>query len=175
MADLSAEQYEELALGLQGTNHDFLWVVRESEQHKLAEGFMDETSEQGLVVGWTSQLEVLAHKATGCFVSHCGFNSVLEALCLGVPIVAMPQWTDQMTNAKFVEDVWGVGIRARVDEKETVRRQEVVRCVREVMEGKKGEEIRENVSKWKKLAKDAIDEGGTSDKNIEEFAAFLMQ
>lgn len=175
MADLSEEQYEELALGLKGTNHNFLWVVRESEQPKLPKGFIDEACGSGLVVGWVSQLEVLAHESTGCFVSHCGFNSALETLCLGVPMVAMPQWTDQMTNAKLVEDVWGVGIRARVDEEEVVRREEVVRCVREVMEGKKGEEIRENVSKWKKLAKEAIDEGGSSDKNIQEFVASLMK
>lgn len=174
MADLSEAQYRELALGLKGSNHNFVWVVRESEQPKLPKDFRDETFGPGLVVGWASQLEVLAHEATGCFVSHCGFNSVLEALCLGVPLVGMPQWTDQGTNAKFVEDVWGVGIRAKVDEEGVVRREKVEECIREVMEGKRGEEIRKNVSKWKKLAKEAIDEGGSSEKNIQDFVASLM-
>ncbi|XP_010679006.2 UDP-glycosyltransferase 74G1 [Beta vulgaris subsp. vulgaris] len=174
MADLSEQQFEELAWGLKNSHKSFLWVVRESEQAKLPKGFVEEASGQGLVVGWASQLEVLAHEATGCFVTHCGFNSVLEALCLGVPVVGVPQWTDQGTNAKFVEDVWGVGIRAKVDEKGIVRRKEVEECIRKVMEGEKKEELGKNVAKWKKLAKEAMDEGGNSDENIDEFVAYLV-
>ena len=107
VAALGAEQMRELALGLKNSKHYFLWVVRESEKNKL---HLEETLEKGLVVNWCPQLEVLAHKSLGCFLTHCGFNSTLEALSLGVPLVAMPQWTDQTTNAKYIEDVWGVGI-----------------------------------------------------------------
>ncbi|CAO2818952.1 unnamed protein product [Amaranthus hypochondriacus] len=176
MAELSNEQYEELAWGLKNSNQNFLWAVRESEQSKLPKGFIDDdVSNRGLIVGWSSQLEVLAHEAVGCFVTHCGFNSVLEALCLGVPVVGIPQWTDQGTNAKLAEDVWGVGIRAKKEENGIVRREKVEECIREVMEGKKKEEIKKNVAKWKKLAKEAMDEGGSSDKNIEEFVANLVE
>lgn len=176
-SDVSEEQFEEMASGLKTTQHKFLWVVRESQWARLPKGFVDEitASKQGLVVGWASQLEVLSHKATGCFVTHCGFNSVLEVLSLGVPVVAVPLWTDQGTNAKYVEDVWGVGVRARADEKGIVRREELEGRVREVMEGEKREEIAENVTKWKKLAKEAIDEGGSSDRNIDEFVAYLKR
>ncbi|KAJ0093647.1 hypothetical protein Patl1_26904 [Pistacia atlantica] len=86
----------------------------------------------------------------------------------------MPQWTDQTTNAKFVEDVWRVGVRVRVNEKGIVTREEIEVCMREVMEGERGKEISRNSEKWKVLAKEAIDEGGCSDKNIEEFVAKLL-
>lgn len=89
-------------------------------------------------------------------------------------MVAVPQWSDQPTNAKYVEDVWKTGIRAKPDEEGIVRREVVELCLREVMEGEKGKEIRDNARKWKKLSKEAIDEGGTSDKNIDEFVAALI-
>jgi pathogen-inducible salicylic acid glucosyltransferase len=88
---LGEEQMEELTLGLKNSNCHFLWVVRETEQKKLPINFLHEKSEKGLVVSWCPQLEVLAHKAIGCFMTHCGWNSTLEALSLGVPMVAMPQ------------------------------------------------------------------------------------
>ena len=67
-------------------------------------------------MSWYLQLEVLTHKAIGSFMTHCGWNSTLEALSLGVPMVAMPQWTDQLTNAKFIVDVWKVGVRIKMNE-----------------------------------------------------------
>ncbi|KAF8391760.1 hypothetical protein HHK36_021994 [Tetracentron sinense] len=174
MASVGVEQMEELARGLSGSGRYFLWVVRASEEEKLPKNFAEEMSEKGLVVHWCSQLEVLAHHAVGCFVTHCGWNSVLEALSLGVPMVGMPQWTDQTTNAKYVKDVWKTGLRARVDEKGIVRRQEVERCIREVMEGEKGQGIMKNSREWRNFAKEAVDEGGSSQKNIDEFVAKLV-
>ncbi|KAH7549795.1 hypothetical protein ACOSP7_025271 [Xanthoceras sorbifolium] len=174
VADLRQEQMEELAWGLKGSNCYFMWVVRESMETKLPNKFLEETSDQGLVVSWCPQLEVLAHESIGCFVTHCGFNSVLEALSLGVPMVAMPQWVDQPTNAKFVEDVWGTGIRVLPDEKGIVESQVLQKCIKEIMEGEKGKEIKKNAKKWKELAKEAIDEGGSSDNNINEFVAKLL-
>ena len=163
----------ELALGLKRSNIYFLWVVRETEQNKLPSNFIEETSEKGLVVSWSPQLDVLAHRAVGCFMTHCGWYSTLEALSLGVPMIAMPQWTDQLTNAKFVVDVWQVGIRVSKDEKGIIRKEEIERCIREIMKGEKSMDIKNNSEKWKKLAKDAVDEGGSSDKNIDEFVAKL--
>ncbi|KAA8550510.1 hypothetical protein F0562_002194 [Nyssa sinensis] len=173
LAELENEQIEELAWGLKASKKNFLWVVRASEEAKLPKNFVEETSEKGLVVSWCPQLEVLSHKAVGCFVTHCGWNSTLEALSLGVPMVAMPQWTDQSTNAKCVMDVWGMGVRAEQDEKGVVRRAEVEHCIREIMDGDRGEEIKRNASKWRELAKEAVDEGGSSDRNIEEFVSKL--
>lgn len=174
MANLGNEQMEELVEGIKRSNCNFLWVVRESEQGKLPSKFAEETSEKGLVVNWCPQLEVLAHRSTGCFVTHSGWNSTLEALSLGVPMVVMPQWTDQTTNAKFVADVWRVGLRVKVDPSGIVPREEIELCIREVMQGEKAKGIKENSIRWRELAKEAVDEGGSSGKNIEEFVAELL-
>lgn len=174
-SQLETGQTEEIAAALKNTGFHFLWVVRENERPKLPENFVDQTSEKGLVVSWCPQLEVLDHESTGCFVTHCGFNSVIEALSLGVPVVAMPLWTDQTTNAKFLEDVWRVGLRTSPDENNIVMKESLEYCLKEILKGEKGIEIRSNAAKWKKLAKEAADEGGSSDKNIDEFVDDLVR
>ncbi|GMY32882.1 UDP-glycosyltransferase 74E2-like [Fagus crenata] len=173
LASLGEVQMKELTWGLRNSNCYFLWVVREPEQKKLPDNFLEETTEKGLVVSWCPQLEVLTHKAVGSFMTHCGWNSTLEALSLGVPMVAMPQWTDQTTNAKFTVDVWKVGVRIKLDEHGIATKEEIELCIREVMEGERGKEMKKNSVRWKELAKEAVDEGGSSDKHIEEFVAKL--
>ncbi|XP_026432859.1 UDP-glycosyltransferase 74E2-like isoform X1 [Papaver somniferum] len=174
LANLGEEQMEEIAWGIRNTNYNFIWVVRATEESKLPKNFVQETSGKGLVTGWCQQLEVLAHKAVGCFVTHCGWNSILEALSLGVPMVATPQWTDQPTNAKFVEDIWKVGVRAKTDEKGMVTRDELEESIKLVMEGERREEINKNAIRLKELALEAVDEGGSSDKNIHEFVSKIL-
>ncbi|KAL3747739.1 hypothetical protein ACJRO7_016532 [Eucalyptus globulus] len=179
MADLHASQFAELAHGLALAGHPFIWIVRSTEQHKLPRDLMDSIpSEEALILPWCNQLEVLESDAIGCFVTHCGLNSVIEAICLGVPMVAMPQWTDQPTNAKFVEDVWRVGVRARADESGVVGREEVERCVREVVGGGggggRGREVTESARMWMETAKAVMAEGGSSDRNIDEFVEELV-
>ncbi|THF95276.1 hypothetical protein TEA_020071 [Camellia sinensis var. sinensis] len=173
MAEVEPEQMEEIAWGLNQSNYNFLWVVRATEEAKLPNNFINDTAEKGLVVTWSPQLEVLAHESIGCFVTHCGFNSILEALSLGVPMVGVPYWSDQATNAKFMEDVWGIGIRAKMDDKGIVRREVLEACMKEMIEGEKKNEVKMNAMKWKKLAKEAVGDGGSSDKNIDEFVAEL--
>ncbi|XP_035548460.1 UDP-glycosyltransferase 74F2-like [Juglans regia] len=173
MAGLSKQQMKEVAFALKGSDFYFLWVVRASEEANLPENFVEEVGDKGLVVQWSPQLEVLSNKAIGCFLTHCGWNSTVEALSLAVPMVGMPQWTDQSPNAKFVEDVWKVGIKVKIDDHENgiVGREEIQSCIREVMEGERGREMKENAKKWRALAVAAISEGGSSDKNIDEFVS----
>lgn len=173
-AQLGVEQMEELAWGLRRSKSKFLWVVREAEAAKLPKGFVEETSEKGLVVSWCPQLEVLANEAVGCFISHCGWNSTLEAFSLGVPVVALPQWTDQSTNAKFIMDVWKIGVKALADEKGVVRQEEVEHCISEIMEEERGKEMQRKALEWKELARKAVDEGGSSSNNIDEFISNLV-
>ncbi|KAF8005677.1 hypothetical protein BT93_K0071 [Corymbia citriodora subsp. variegata] len=177
MAELKIDQMHELAMGLKRSNCYFLWVVRSSEAEKLPQGFANgtETSQKGLIVTWCPQLEVLAHDALGLFVTHCGWNSTLEAVSLGVPMLAIPQWTDQATNAKYIMDVWKMGLRPLVDEERgVVTSEEIENCVRKVMERETRKKLRENAGKWRKITKEAVGEGGSSDRNIEEFVAKLV-
>jgi len=176
MAPLGEDQMEELANGLKRMKSNFLWVVRESEEKKLPRNFLQDVgiADQGLVVKWCNQLQVLSHGSVGCFMTHCGWNSTLEALSLGVPMVVMPQWTDQPTNATFIVEVWKVGLRVRANERRVVTGEEIESCVNDIMEGERGEVIRKNSLRWKKMAREAVDEGGSSDKNILEFVTNMV-
>ncbi|KAI3470320.1 hypothetical protein Pfo_026983 [Paulownia fortunei] len=174
LVSLEEGQMEELGWGLMMSKCCFLWVVRDSEVHKLPPSFSSLASEKGLIVNWCSQTEVLAHRAVSCFLTHGGWNSTMEGLSYGVPLIAMAHWVDQTTNAKFIEDVWRVGIRVRVGENGIVSREEVCMCVNEVAQGEKGKELRRNAGKWKKLAKEAVDDGGTTAKNIEDIVSRLL-
>ncbi|KAL8140531.1 hypothetical protein V2J09_006552 [Rumex salicifolius] len=173
LAAIGQVQMQELAAGIKNSNKPFLWVVRASEESKLPHNFKNEMFEKGLVVNWCPQLAVLEHKATGCFFTHCGWNSTLETICLGVPVVAMPQWADQPTNSFFVEDVWRVGKRVKANDKGVVEQVEIESCIREVMEGEKGTKMRLNASKLKVQARTSMQEGGSSHKNIDDFVAQL--
>ncbi|CAL5028641.1 unnamed protein product [Urochloa decumbens] len=168
VANLDTVQLEELGNGLCDSGKPFIWVLRSDEEEKLSEELGGRCKERGLIVPFCPQLEVLAHEATGCFLTHCGWNSTIESIVTGVPMVAMPRWADQPTAAKYVESAWGIGLRMR---KGLVRREEVERCIREVMDGERKQEYRRIAAKWMQKAKEAMQEGGTSDKNIAEFAA----
>lgn len=172
---LLEEQVKELTYLLRDTAFSFLWVLRESELEKLPKNFIQDTSERGLIVNWCCQLQVLSHEAVSCFVTHCGWNSTLEALSLGVPMIAIPQWVDQTTNAKFIADVWEVGVRVKKNEKGIVTKEELEASIRKVVvQGERPNEFKQNSIKWKELAKEAVDEGGSSDKHIEEFVQAIV-
>lgn len=173
MANIAAKQVEEIAWGLKASDQHFLWVVKESE-NKLPDEFLNTIGETGLVVRWCNQLQVLAHPAVGCLITHCGWNSTLEGLSLGVPMVGVPQWSDQPTNAKFVEELWGVGVRVKKNEEGLVRKEELEMCIREVMVGERSDEIKRNALKWSEAAKRAVSVEGKSDKNINDFIVKLF-
>ncbi|KAL5702760.1 hypothetical protein ACHQM5_027933 [Ranunculus cassubicifolius] len=176
-AVLSDKQMEELARGLVDRKMPFLWVIRSGEiepqqvEDKRYRKILEEEHD-GKVVPWCSQVEVLSHPSIGCFMTHCGWNSTLETLVMGVPVVAFPQWSDQGTNAKLIEDVWKIGVRVKQNEEDNiVKGEEIVRCLEEVMAGERGEELRRNAKKWKALTMEAVKEGGSSETNLRAFVA----
>nr|ADC92550.1 UDP-glucosyltransferase HvUGT13248 [Hordeum vulgare subsp. vulgare] len=170
VSNYDATQLEELGNGLCNSSKPFLWVVRSNEEHKLSEELKEKCGKIGLIVSWCPQLEVLAHRAIGCFVTHCGWNSTLEALVNGVPFVGIPHWADQPTIAKYVESAWGMGVRARKNKNGCLKKEEVERCIREVMDGERKDEYKKNAMNWMQKAKEAMQEGGSSDKHVAEFA-----
>ncbi|KAI3723399.1 hypothetical protein L2E82_34937 [Cichorium intybus] len=98
---------------------------------------------------------------------HGGWNSTVETLVAGVPAVVFPQWADQGTNAKMVEDVWRTGVRVRRREGDgVVEGKEIERCVEMVMGD---EDIKRNAEKWRKLAREALSDGGPSTVNLQAF------
>ncbi|KAJ0703005.1 putative crocetin glucosyltransferase [Helianthus annuus] len=168
---LSKKQKEAMAHALLECGKPFLWVIREKDGEEEEElSRMDELEQLGLIVPWCSQLEVLSHPSLGCFVTHCGWNSTLESITCGVPVVAFPHWTDQSTNAKLIEDVWGTGVRVTSNEDGVVEGEEIRRCVEMVMGGhERGVTMRKNAKKWKDLAREVMKEGGSSYMNLKAF------
>ncbi|KAK6772842.1 hypothetical protein RDI58_028080 [Solanum bulbocastanum] len=173
LAVLKKEQEKEILRGLLESERPFLWTRRKGEDEgkkknlEYDDVIIDE--KLGLIVPWCSQMEVLCHKSIGCFVTHCGWNSTLESLVSGVPIVGYPQFSDQTTNAKMLEEVWAIGVRAKEVEG-LVKKEELKRCLGILMEnGEKGEEIKRNVKKWRNLALDAVKIGGSSHDNLKKF------
>ncbi|KAL1370867.1 hypothetical protein HN51_001051 [Arachis hypogaea] len=172
LMELSQKQMDNIAIALKNTKKPFLWVIRPQKGGaELPQEFLEETKEKGLVVTWCPQANVLMHPAVACFVSHCGWNSTLEAVTAGVPIVALPNWSDQPTNAKLVEDVFKTGVRMRIGEEEAgvASAEEVERCITEVMEGPMAEEIKMRAVGLKEAARKAMLDGGSSDRNIIRF------
>ncbi|KAH0902771.1 hypothetical protein HID58_042274 [Brassica napus] len=130
-----------------------------------------ELEDKGMIVEWCAQERVLAHPAVACFLSHCGWNSTVEALSSGVPIVCLPRWGDQVTNAVYLVDVFKAGVRlgrGEADEK-IVSREVVAEKLLEATVGEKAVELRENARRWKKEAEATVGYGGSSDKNFGEF------
>ncbi|XP_062000073.1 phloretin 4'-O-glucosyltransferase-like [Rosa rugosa] len=178
MVVLKSGQMGEILHGLVDSGLPVLWVIRKSgnEGGQETQNLINNTlkKEQGLIVPWCSQLEVLSHKSVGCFVMHCGWNSTIESLAAGVPVVGCPHFADQTTNAKLVEELWGTGVRARQNEEGVIEREEIKRCLEVVMgDGERGEEMRRNAQKWKGLAMKAVKGGGSSDDNLRNFARRL--
>lgn len=120
------------------------------------------TRERGYMVSWAPQEEVLAHPAVGCFLTHSGWNSTLESITAGVPMICWPFFYDQQINSRFVSEVWRIG----VDMKDRCGRSIVESMVREVMEGETAEELRRSAGQMAKLARRCVEEGGSSNMDF---------
>lgn len=177
---LTEKETESIAWGLKKTKRPFLWVIKPDRSAKEGEkkepfGFMEEIKYQGLVVKWSPQTQVLAHSSVGCFLSHCGWNSLIETLAAGVPVIAYPQWTDQPTNAKLITDVWKVGVKLKSCQyRGGFSGEEVERCIEEIMGGPRSENYKKNAAVVKRAAREAVADGGSSDRNIQSLVDEIM-
>jgi hypothetical protein len=162
---LSAEEVAEMAHGLASTGRPFLWVVRPDTRPLLPEGFLDTVAGRGLVVPWSPQERVLAHVATACFLTHCGWNSTLETVAAGVPVVAFPQWGDQCTDAKFLVDELRMGVRLRGP----LRREAVREAVDAAVAGPEADAMLSRARSWSAVARAAVAPGGSSDRHVQAF------
>ncbi|KAH7300293.1 hypothetical protein KP509_24G054700 [Ceratopteris richardii] len=170
-ARMEKQDITELAFGLESSGHDFLWVIRPgsivgdlSAADNLPEGFKERTAAKGLIVKWAPQMEVLSHPAIWGFLSHCGWNSTLEALWMGIPILGWPQRADQGVSQFFIRDVWKVGTAIEKNENGKVTRMAVKRAVQFLMDPEKSSHVREKVKEVKKLM-----DRNTSSTNLEQF------
>ncbi|WVZ79549.1 hypothetical protein U9M48_027114 [Paspalum notatum var. saurae] len=171
---VSKRQEVEMKRGLEATGRPYLWVARKAADEGASPDSSTSSAGNGArgpVVEWCDQVRVLSHPAVGCFVTHCGWNSTLESVTRGVPMVAVPHWTDQPTVAWLVEARMGAGVRARVDSEGVVERGELQRCVEMVMgDGEAASVILAQSDRWRRLASEAMSPRGTSETNLQAFA-----
>ncbi|XP_072980289.1 UDP-glycosyltransferase 73B1-like [Typha angustifolia] len=171
-AHVPDEQLDEVAHGLAASGYAYLWVVR-------SKTWAPQSSPEAngkIIRTWVPQRKVLRHAAVGGFVSHCGWNSVLESLSAGVPMLTWPMIAEQALNAKHVVDVLGAGVNLGGRAGEIVRREEVAEGVKEVMGGgEKGRRVRERVADIRREAEEAVAEGGSSDRTLDELLEELRK
>nr|APY21161.1 UGT5 [Fagopyrum tataricum] len=184
----SEEQIREISKGLIRSGQRFLWslrkpptgeVIKPSEYTEmelksiLDEEFMSllEKEEAGLVCGWAPQVEILSHKGIGAFVSHCGWNSTLESLWFGKPIVTWPLYAEQQMNAFELARELGIAVELRLDymlhSNNLVLASEVERAVKSVME--KDNPVRYKVKEMSDICRRALMEGGSSFRCVDQF------
>ncbi|MQL82875.1 hypothetical protein Taro_015365 [Colocasia esculenta] len=149
----------ELAEGLESCGAPFLWSLKEKLRARLPAGFLERTQARGLVVAWAPQPLVLAHPATGAFMTHCGWNSVMESLAGGVPMVCRPFLGDQRLNARTVASLWRVGVEFEAGK---MTRDGVVGALGAVLGSEEGRKMRERACALGEAAREAVQQGGSS-------------
>ncbi|KAM1062919.1 hypothetical protein ACFX2I_027146 [Malus domestica] len=188
---LSFEQMTELAWGLELSQQRFIWVIRpptltadgafftggsSSDDNNpikyLPNGFLDRTKDIGLVIPfWAPQVDILSHPAVGGFLSHCGWNSTLESITNGVPMITWPLYAEQRMNATLLTEELGVAVRSMIPPwKKVVEREEIEEMVRKIMEDKEGFALRDRVKKIKESGAKALEKGGSSYNALSQFA-----
>ncbi|KAF5773154.1 putative trans-zeatin O-beta-D-glucosyltransferase [Helianthus annuus] len=177
-------QLIELALALEASKKPFIWVVRAGHKTEKIEkwineeGFEERTKDRALLIhGWVPQLLVLSHPAVGGFLTHCGWNSALEGISAGVPMVTWPQFQEQFYNEKLLVQVLRIGVSVgaqtvvHLGEEEksgvVVKSEDITKAIEMVMEdGKESEDRRKRARDLGRMANQAIEEGGSSHRNM---------
>ena len=183
---LSSAQTHELALGLEMSEQRFLWVVKSPNEEVsngcffggddhgdpfgfLPKGFVERTRGRALMVPyWAPQSQVLGHGSIAGFLTHCGWNSILESMVNGVPLIAWPLYAEQKMNAILVTQEMKVALRPEVGDDGLVEREEIGSVVKRLMEGEEGKKLRHRMKDLKEAAAKALGENGSSTKQIEE-------
>nr|GMC85454.1 scopoletin glucosyltransferase-like [Ipomoea batatas] len=174
VANFAPSQLHEMAMGIEASEMDFVWVIRNKREEDngsekwMPEGFEERTKGKGLIIrDWAPQVLILDHPAVGAFVTHCGWNSTLEAVCAGVPMVTWPLLNDQFYNEKLATEIFRIGVGVGSNEwkgsdSDGVKREAIAEAIKKVMMGEESEEMRSRAKAMKDKAKKAIEEGGSS-------------
>ncbi|KAJ3695158.1 hypothetical protein LUZ60_000535 [Juncus effusus] len=185
MGSFQVEQLKEIAIGLEKSGQRFLWVVRSLPNPDrtmfeprpepdldalLPEGFLDRTKDRGMVVkSWAPQIEVLSHISIGGFVSHCGWNSTLEAMSFRVPMICWPLYAEQKMNKVFLVEDMKIGVELKGYDKELILADELADKVKWIIESEGADELKNRMEEVKYDAVGVLKEGGASYEALAEF------
>ncbi|KAL8097796.1 UDP-glycosyltransferase 90A1-like [Apium graveolens] len=171
-ADISKEQLHEIKKGLENSGVNFLWVVGNNGK-EVDNEFERRVKGRGLVVrDWVDQMAILKHESVKGFLSHCGWNSVLESICAKVPILGWPMMAEQPLNTRMVVEEIKIGLRVETCDgtvRGFVKWEGLDKMVKELMEGELGKVVRKNVEEiGDAAAKAVLEEGGSSSKTLDD-------
>ncbi|KAH9661679.1 UDP-glycosyltransferase 76B1 [Citrus sinensis] len=175
VASIDEKELLETAWGLANCEQPFLWVVRpglvrgSNCSELLPINFQDSVGERGCIVEWAPQKEVLANDAVGGFWSHCGWNSTLESICEGIPMLCRPFFGDQNVNRRYVCDVWNVGL-----ELEEFERGRIEKAIKTLMVDTEGEEMRKKATHLKEKVELSLKEGGSCYNSLNDLAEKIL-
>ncbi|XP_031112228.1 beta-D-glucosyl crocetin beta-1,6-glucosyltransferase-like [Ipomoea triloba] len=149
---LSREEIQEIAKGLELiSSANFIWVIRfpAGEETPLEEalpnGFLERVKGRGIIVEkWAPQTKILGHPSIGGFVMQCGWNSFLESIHFGVPIIAIPMHSEQFVSARMAVEL-GIATEVMRDDDGRLYGEDIAKAVKSVVEDKSGEEMRGKV------------------------------
>ncbi|KAH0455534.1 hypothetical protein IEQ34_015566 [Dendrobium chrysotoxum] len=180
----SMEQLTEIALGLEASRHSFVWVVQNKGNDWIPNSYEERIKDVGMMIkGWAPQLMILNHDAVGGFVTHCGWNSSLEGISVGLPMVTWPLYADQFDNEKLLVDILKVGVMvdskgytSNVKLRPIVEAAALKEAVRKLMgDGIEAEKRRRRAKELGEMAKRAVDKGGSSYEEIGNLMHELME
>jgi UDP:flavonoid glycosyltransferase YjiC (YdhE family) len=175
LATMDSDELSEVAWGLANSGQPFLWVVRQDlvkglDGPDLPDGFGHALKARGKVVRWAPQQEVLAHPAVGGFWTHSGWNSTLESIGEGVPMICRPQFADQMMNTRYIEMVWGAGFGLDGE----LERNKIEKVIRKMMQEREGEVMKERARELKKKVASCLEIGGSSLLAIDKLTDYIL-
>lgn len=178
---LKTPQIEALAHGLERSGTRFVWVIKPATSEQVRDGygsvphgFEERVSGRGLVIkGWAPQVSILSHRAVGGFLSHCGWNSVLEGIAGGAMILGWPMEADQFVNAKLLVEYMGAAVRVCEGPDTVPDPVELGRVIAESMNGEVVEKVR--AKELRDRALEAVNEGGSSSRDLEALVGQLNQ
>ncbi|KDP44851.1 hypothetical protein JCGZ_01351 [Jatropha curcas] len=176
LASIKESKFLEIAYGLANSKQPFLWVIRpglvsgKEWVEQLPNGFIEDLNGRGHIVKWAPQLQVLAHFAIGAFWTHSGWNSTLESICEGVPMICMPCFTDQKVNARYVSEVWRIGLQLE----NGFDRGKIEKTIKRLMVEKEGEEVRNRILGLKEKANLCFSQNGSSSQSLDRLVSHIL-
>lgn len=175
---------------MERSGQKFIWALRDADKgdvfdgevrkSELPEGFEKrvEMEGRGLVVrDWAPQLAILSHGSTGGFISHCGWNSCMETITMGVPIAAWPMHSDQPRNAVLMTEVLRVGLLVRdwADREKLVMATTIENAVRKLMASEEGQEIRKTAKELSYAVRQSVEDNGVSQLEFDSFISHITR
>nr|AWD73588.1 flavonoid glycosyltransferase [Albuca bracteata] len=184
LSDFTTAQLREIAAGLEASGRPFVWVVRNHSEEWIPEGLEERVGGKGLIIrGWAPQILILSHVAVGGFLTHCGWNSILEGVSAGLPFVTWPLFADQFYNERLIVDVLKIGVAVgsneyanKPEERKIIEAAKIEATINELMgDGKDADERREKARALGELAQRAVEKGGSSYRDLDNLISELVE